>query len=90
LLEDSSIGDGPVDAACRAIDKITKVKARLTNYSIKGVTTGKDAMGEVIIQVEFDKMHYIGRAASTDVVEASAKAYLNSINRVLNNKKNNK
>ncbi|MBN1552881.1 2-isopropylmalate synthase [bacterium] len=86
-IEESSIGDGPVDATCRAIDKITKVKARLTSYSIKGVTTGKDAMGEVIVQVEFNKTNFIGRAASTDVVEASAKAYLNAVNRVLNNQK---
>jgi 2-isopropylmalate synthase len=83
-IEDSSIGDGPVDAACRAIDRITKIKAKLINYSIKGVTKGKDAMGEVLVQIEYDGTSYVGRAASTDVVEASAKAYLNAVNRILN------
>ena len=84
IIEDSSIGDGPVDAACRAIDRITKVKAKLVDYSIKGVTKGKDAMGEVLVQVEYENTSYVGRAASTDVVEASAKAYLNAVNRILN------
>lgn len=81
VLEDSSVGDGPVDAACKAIDRITNIPGRLTQYSIQAVTIGKDAMGEVLVHVECDGKEYSGRAVSTDIIEASAKAYLNAINR---------
>jgi 2-isopropylmalate synthase len=79
-VEDSATGDGPVDAACKAIDRITGVKGRLEHYSINAVTKGGDALGEVIAQVEIGGRTYTGRAATTDVVEASAKAYLNAVN----------
>ncbi|MBN2104997.1 2-isopropylmalate synthase [bacterium] len=82
-LMDSSIGDGPVDAACRAIDRITGIQCKLINYSIHAVTKGKDALGEVLIQVEYNDRSYAGRGASTDIIEASAKAYINAINRVV-------
>ncbi|HEX9934532.1 MAG TPA: 2-isopropylmalate synthase, partial [bacterium] len=82
-IEDSSTGDGPVDAACRAIDRITGVKGKLVQYSINAVTTGRDALGEVLVQVEHGNQTYSGRAATTDIVEASAKAYLNAINQAL-------
>jgi 2-isopropylmalate synthase len=82
-LEASSIGDGPVDAVCRAIDRITGFPVRLTEYSLNAVTKGKDAMGEVLVQVEHKKRMYTGRAASTDVIEASAKAYLNAVNQAV-------
>lgn len=83
IIEDSSIGDGPVDAACNAIDRITNVKGKLLNYSLNAVTKGKDAMGEVLVQIECEGSSYVGRSASTDVVEASAKAYLNAVNRAI-------
>jgi 2-isopropylmalate synthase len=86
LIQDSAIGDGPVDAACKAIDRITKIKGKMTNYSIHAITKGKDAMGEVLIQIEHRGTSYSGRSASTDVVEASAKAYLNAINRAIYDK----
>ncbi|MBN1781197.1 2-isopropylmalate synthase [bacterium] len=79
---DSAVGDGPVDAACKAIDRITGIPGRLTSYSIHAVTKGKDALGEVLIQVEYQDRSYAGRGASTDIIEASAKAYLNAINRI--------
>jgi len=89
-IQDSAIGDGPVDAACKAIDRITGIQGKLIDYSIQAVTTGKDAMGEVHIRMEYNGGSYVGRSASTDVVEASAKAYLNAINHALYAKGKNK
>jgi 2-isopropylmalate synthase len=87
IFEDSSVGDGPVDAVFHAIDRIVVMKNRLTSYSINSITQGKDAMGEVLLQIECDGLSYVGKAASTDVVEASAKAYLKAINRAIYNRK---
>ena len=81
VLEDSSTGDGPVDAACRAIERITGVQGKLLDYSIKSATVGKDAVGEVFVRVLIEESEVVGRSASTDVVESSAKAYLDAINR---------
>ncbi|MFH1655400.1 MAG: 2-isopropylmalate synthase [Candidatus Omnitrophota bacterium] len=86
----SSSGDGPVDALYKAIDKITKVKGELLDYSIQSVTRGKDALGEVSIKIRANKQEVIGRGASTDIIEASAKAYLNAINKVLSKSANSK
>jgi 2-isopropylmalate synthase len=83
VKENSSTGDGPVDAACRAIDRITGFPARMIEYSLNAVTKGKDAMGEVLVQIEHRKRTFTGRAASTDVIEASAKAYLNAVNQAV-------
>lgn len=81
--EDSAIGDGPVDAACKAIERITRVRGKLVHYSIQAVTIGKDAMGEVLVKLEYEGKQYNGQAASTDIIEASAKAYLSAVNRIL-------
>ena len=74
-------GDGPVDAVFRAIENACKVSGKLVDYSIRAVTVGKDAMGQAQLDVDFDGVVTSGRAVSTDVIEASAKAYLNAINR---------
>ncbi len=76
----TSTGDGPVDACYRAIEAITKTQAALLDYAIHSVTEGKDAQGEVSVKVEIKGNTYSGRGASTDIIEASAKAYLNAIN----------
>ncbi|MDE2027277.1 MAG: 2-isopropylmalate synthase [Candidatus Omnitrophica bacterium] len=76
-----STGDGPVDACYKAIESLTKLKANLLDYGIKSVTQGKDALGEVTVKVAFEGETVIGRAASTDIIEASAKAYINAINK---------
>jgi 2-isopropylmalate synthase len=83
LLQESGCGDGPVDAAYKAIDAITKVPGRLMEYQIRAVTGGKDAMGEVRVVVETNGQRVVGRGSSTDVIEASVRAYLNAINRVV-------
>ena len=84
ILEDAGIGDGPVDAALKAIDRLTKTNGTLKDYLLRSVSQGKDAMGEVVVKVDFGKGEFItGRGASTDIIVASAKAYLNAVNRKL-------
>ncbi len=78
-----AIGDGPVAAAYNAIDQITRVRGRLLDYSIRAVSRGRDAMGEVSVHVEFGGRAFTGKAASTDVVDASARAYLHAVNKAL-------
>jgi 2-isopropylmalate synthase len=79
----ASSGDGPVDACYKAIDKITKIKGKLLDYSIQAVTSGKDALGEVRLMVKAKGKEIPGRASSTDIIEASARAYLDAINKLL-------
>jgi 2-isopropylmalate synthase len=84
LLQDAGIGDGPVDAALKAIDRLTQTRGRLIDYSLRAVSQGKDALGEVTLKVDFgDKELITGKGASTDVIEASARAYLNAVNRFM-------
>jgi 2-isopropylmalate synthase len=83
VIERSATGDGPVDACYRAIEEITGIKSKLVNYSLKGVTGGKDALGEVTARVESRGQAVTGRGASTDIIEASAKAYLDAMNKLL-------
>ncbi len=90
VMQEAACGDGPVDAVCKAIDRITNVSGRLTDYSLQAVTVGKDAMGEVSLRVAFDPETVSAKAASTDIVEASAKAYLSCVNRVLSDREMNR
>jgi 2-isopropylmalate synthase len=80
---DSATGDGPVDAAYRAIERITGARGNLTEYSLKSVSLGHDTVGEAFIRVEIDGVLYNGRAASTDIVAGSVLAYLGALNRAL-------
>lgn len=85
---DAGIGDGPVDATLKAIDRLTRTRGRLMDYSIRSVSQGKDALGEVTIKVDFGDGELVtGKGAHTDVIEASARAYLNAVNRHLCNGK---
>src|SRR5574341_2479880 len=83
ILQESGWGDGPVDAAYKAIDQITKVQGRLADYSIRAITAGKDALGEVVLKLEVNGHTVIGKGSSTDVIEASVRAYLNAINKIV-------
>ncbi len=80
---DSAVGDGPVDAAYKAIERITGISGKLLEYSINAVTIGKDAMGEAFVKVQFNGDAVAGRGLSTDIIEASAKAFLNALNKWL-------
>ncbi|OGS38962.1 MAG: 2-isopropylmalate synthase [Elusimicrobia bacterium RIFOXYD2_FULL_34_30] len=79
-------GDGPVDSAYKAIEEIIAQRFKLIDYSLKSVSIGKDAVGEAMVKVEYKGMVYLGRGTSTDVIEASVKAFLSAINRILRNK----
>ncbi len=79
---ESSTGDGPVDACYKAIDRVTGIKAKLLDYSIRAVTSGKDALGEVSIRLKAGEREVSGRGSSTDIVEASAKAYIDALNKL--------
>ena len=83
IYEKTSTGDGPVDACYRAIDKITKAKTKLLNYDLESITKGKDAQGMVHVMLEAKGKTASGRGASTDIVEASVKAYLDALNKVI-------
>jgi 2-isopropylmalate synthase len=83
LLEDAATGDGPIDAVYRTIERMTGVSARLKDYRIRAVTMGKDAQGEVSVEVECRRQRVTARALSTDIIQASALAYLKAINTAL-------
>ncbi len=87
-IADAALGTGPVDAVYKAINRIVGVSNKLTEFTVKSVTEGIDAIGEVLIRIESDGTTYTGRGADTDVVVASAKAYMNALNRLLAAKKN--
>jgi len=82
IFEAASQGDGPVDACYKAVEKITKLKASVAHYAIQSVTSGKDALGEVTVKLEIEGKEVTGRGASTDIIEASVKAYLFAVNKV--------
>ena len=86
IHQESGWGDGPVDATFKAIDQVTGIHPTLKDYGIRAVTSGKDALGEVMVSIEIDGQTIIGRGTSTDIIEASAKAYLNAINRAVGRK----
>lgn len=82
-ITEAATGDGPVDAAFNAMERVVGFSLVLEDYSLKAVTQGKDALGEVTVRVAKDDRHFIGRGVSTDIIEASVKAYLNAINRTI-------
>ena len=83
LFQDAGTGDGPIDAVYSAIGRITGLTAKLAEYSIRAITGGKEAQGEVYIKLRYNDASYRGRAFSTDIIEASALAYLQAINRII-------
>jgi 2-isopropylmalate synthase len=82
-MEDAALGTGPVDAVYKAINRIVRVPNSLTEFTVKSVTEGIDAIGEVLIRIESDGVTYTGRGADTDIIVSSAKAYINALNRLL-------
>jgi 2-isopropylmalate synthase len=84
IVQDAAIGTGPVDAIFKAVERVTGVAANLREFSVRGVTQGKDAQGEVTLELEVSAgdRTFRGRAASTDIIEASALAYLNAVNAI--------
>jgi len=81
-LQEAAWGDGPVDATYKAIDRVVGVPVKLDEYAIRAVTSGAEALGEVTVRVVEDGRTIIGRGASTDIIEASAKAYIDALNKL--------
>ena len=87
---EAACGDGPVDAAFKAIDRILDIKIKLDDYQLRSVTSGKNALGEVALKIVNNGFSIVGRGASTDVIEASIKAYVDALNRlIIKQRKNN-
>ncbi|MDD4690012.1 MAG: 2-isopropylmalate synthase [Eubacteriales bacterium] len=81
IIEKVAIGDGPIDAAFKAINAIVENKFVLNDYIIHAVTEGEDALGEAVVKLSLNGVQYTGRAISTDIMEASIKAYINGVNK---------
>ena len=83
VYSDAATGNGPVDAVCKAIQRATGVPGKLADFNVHSVTEGLDSIGEVVIRVEQDGKIFTGRGSSTDIIVASAKAYLSASNRLI-------
>ena len=83
LKQAAACGDGPIDAAYEAIRDATGLSPKLENYSIRAVTGGKEALGEATVRISENGRTFTGRGISTDIIEASAKAYVDAINRMV-------
>ena len=82
-VTDAATGTGPVDAVYKAINRVVKVPNTLTEFRVDAVTGGIDAIGDVTIRIEKDDRAYVGRGSDVDIIVASAKAYMNALNRLL-------
>ncbi|MBI5894436.1 MAG: 2-isopropylmalate synthase [Deltaproteobacteria bacterium] len=89
-IKEAGFGDGPVDAVYKTIAKITKTKSRLLRYSVNAITGGTDAQGEVTVRLQEDDHIVLGQGAHTDIIIASAKAYINALNKMEYKKKEKK
>jgi len=83
IKQAAACGDGPIDAAYEAIRDATGLSPKLENYSIRAVTGGKEALGEATVRISENSRTFTGRGISTDIIEASAKAYVDAINRMV-------
>ncbi len=82
-LTDTATGDGPVHAACMAIDRIVGVTGKLEDFRMRAATAGKDALGEAHVVISFEGEKFTGSGASTDIVESAVRAYLNALNKYI-------
>jgi 2-isopropylmalate synthase len=82
ILRDAALGDGPVDAVFKAIERITGIEVQLNDFRIRSVSGGEDAQGEALVEASYNGKAISGRAVSTDIIEASALAFLQVINRI--------
>ena len=83
FTEELSDGDGPIDAAFLATEKITGIKLRCKDYQVRSATLGHDALGEVTLEIEYNATSFRGRGVSTDTVEATVLAILDAVNRIV-------
>ena len=83
IYEDAACGDGPIDACYNTIDRIVGITPELLNYNLRAITRGRDALGEVTVRLKSKNKEVVGRGTSTDIIEASTKAYINAVNKLL-------
>ena len=83
MLEGVSVGDGPIDAAFLAIERITGQHYELDDFQIQAVTEGREAMGQTVVKLRASGKVYSGRGISTDIVGASIRAYINALNKIV-------
>jgi len=88
IVQEAGFGGGPVDATFKAISKITGTESKLVRYSVNSITGGTDALGEVTVRLEENGVQVTGQGADTDIIMASAKAFVNALNRLEYRKKN--
>ncbi|GAB5441476.1 MAG: 2-isopropylmalate synthase [Fuerstiella sp.] len=81
VMCDAAIGDGPIDAVFRALERIIEITARLEDFNVRSISEGKDALGEVRVTINVLGRHYLGKGVSTDIIEAAALAYLQALNK---------
>jgi len=82
-IMDASVGDGPVDASFKVIEKAIGKSIKLVDYRINSVTEGKDAQGETVVVISINDKRYRGKGLSTDVIESSISAYVEAVNKAL-------
>jgi 2-isopropylmalate synthase len=82
LIQEAGFGDGPVDAVFKTIKKITRTRSKLLQFAINAITSGTEAQGEVTVRLEEKGYTVIGQGVDTDVIVASAKAYINALNKM--------
>jgi len=83
VVQEAATGDGPVDAAFKCLERIVGVSAKLTDYNVRSVSSGKDALGEVSLAIDVEGLTFHGKGVSTDVIEASTHGYLQALNKAL-------
>ncbi len=82
IKEDAAVGDGPVDASLKAIERVVDIPIHLVDYGIRAVTSGKDALGETTLKLEHEGRFYYGRGISTDIITSSVNAFISAINAI--------
>ena len=83
IFEESATGDGPIDSLYTALKKVFKLNTRLTEYKISSISKGKEALGKVVLKVEYEGQSYSAKAIDTDIIKASAHAFINAINAII-------
>jgi 2-isopropylmalate synthase len=83
IMVDAAHGDGPIDAVYKAINRLVGVPVQLVEFQVQAVTSGIDAVGEVTVKVRDNGHVFTGRGASTDIIQAAAKAYMNGLNKLI-------
>jgi 2-isopropylmalate synthase len=81
MFKEAACGSGPIDAVYKAVDKIIQMDIKLAEFSLRAVSSGEDALGEVFLKVNYNGNVYSGRGTSTDIIESGAKAYMQAINK---------